>query len=126
MKDRIIGSLPTVLLGLLIAIAPRTFAPVCEFAAKHSSGKIRKLQQVFNSILPSGYCQVMLANSPRVCSAEIIRANRKNLCAPSEITYKRLPVVVFHPHRMNPQRVSRARNPGRHSPQDDHLISPLG
>lgn len=39
MKDRIIGSLPTVLLGLFIAIAPRTFAPVCEFAAKHSSGK---------------------------------------------------------------------------------------
>lgn len=38
MKDRIIGSLPTIVLGLLIAIAPRTFAPVCEFAAKHSSG----------------------------------------------------------------------------------------
>ncbi|WP_297346282.1 DUF4418 family protein [uncultured Mobiluncus sp.] len=38
MKDKIIGSLPTIVLGLLIAIAPRTFAPVCEFAAKHSSG----------------------------------------------------------------------------------------
>ena len=38
MKDRIIGSLPTIVLGLLIAIAPRTFAPVCEFAAKHHSG----------------------------------------------------------------------------------------
>lgn len=38
MKDRIIGSLPTIVLGLLIAIAPRTFAPVCEFAAKHGSG----------------------------------------------------------------------------------------
>lgn len=38
MKDKIIGSLPTIVLGLLIAIAPRTFAPVCEFAAKHHSG----------------------------------------------------------------------------------------
>lgn len=38
MKDKIIGSLPTIVLGLLIAIAPRTFAPVCEFAAKRSSG----------------------------------------------------------------------------------------
>ena len=38
MKDRIIASLPTVVFGLLIALAPRTFAPVCEFAAKHSSG----------------------------------------------------------------------------------------
>lgn len=38
MKDKIIGSLPTIVLGLLIAIAPRTFAPVCEFAAKHEHG----------------------------------------------------------------------------------------
>lgn len=37
MKDRIIASLPTVVFGLLIALAPRTFAPVCEFASKHSS-----------------------------------------------------------------------------------------